>query len=152
MASSLINVSTHINVYPETGCEYIVGLDNSEKLVLVQREIRGGFQSPRPNFEGRGEFQSPRLSKVQDLYFSPIIAEINHNERPQIITPIPRDPIQSDAKQSDAKQSDAKQSDAKQSDPKQSDPKRKSPITINTINKNNYREAILTDEYDDNHY
>jgi hypothetical protein len=133
--------SSQTNVYPETGCEFIVGVDLSENIVLVQREIRGGFQSPRPNFEGRGEFQSPRLNKVPDRvfdftpYFSPIISEINYNERPEIISPIPKNPIPKNPKSSDNKESD---------------PKRKSPITINTHMKNIYRETVLTDIYDDN--
>jgi hypothetical protein len=132
-----------VTVSPVTGCEFVVGID-SDKLVLFEREIRGEFQSPRPNYESRGEFQSPRLNTrtnidnvpVFDLnsYFIPIITEKNQNEQPIIMCPKVNNP---------------KVNNPKVNNPKVNNPK-ETLLSVNTTKQSIYKESILLDEYHDN--
>jgi hypothetical protein len=161
---------------PIDGCELVISLSDDDDLLLVEREIRGEFQSPPPNFERRGEFQSPRLNHFVNAnhfvntkqsiepipYFTQEIIESDH---PKIICP---NPLRSNAKLSDAKRSDAKRSDAKRVNKRRSETKPTlneltlneltvnaltvNALTVNTSITNMYHDAILTDIYDDNSY
>ena len=42
---------------PNSGCEFVVSINKNGQLILTEREIRLGFQSPRPNPENRGELR-----------------------------------------------------------------------------------------------
>uniref|UniRef100_A0A6C0JP10 Uncharacterized protein n=1 Tax=viral metagenome TaxID=1070528 RepID=A0A6C0JP10_9ZZZZ len=116
------------NVLPEIGCEYVVGLDKTDKPILFQREIRCEFQSPRPNFDGRGDFQSPRLNKVPE-----------YDSIPELVLEVGL--VRNDTKGNNTTGNDIKQPVSKQKPP-----------TINTIIKNMYPTTVLTDVYDDNTY
>jgi hypothetical protein len=123
------------DVSPMDGCEFIISLSKDDDLLLVEREIRGEFQSPRPNSEMRGEFQSPRLQPFVDTnktvepipYFTQDIIE---NDHPKIICP---NPLRSETKRSIPKPN-------------------VNTLTVNTSIANMYHDAILTDVYDDNSY
>ena len=119
---------------PNSGCEFIVSINENGHFILIEREIRSGFQSPLPNPESRGEFQSPRIidrvsefnidsSFIKQMTAKEMTAkEMNKNELPKIIRPTM----------------------------KTNKNEKLNPITIKTNMQNVYYEAILTDVYDDN--
>ncbi len=128
--TNILNTGRAFILGDDSECDYILDMDDySNEFILVEREIRGEFQSPRsshelrtsfqsPN-ELRGEFQSPRFIKPQPK-FIPIVSEINQNEKPNIICPKVIKPLNR-------------------------------PPTITTkLYKTN--ETILTEEYDDNSF
>ena len=142
---------------PNSGCEFIVSINETGHFILIEREIRSGFQSPRPNPESRGEFQSPRIidrvsefnidssfikeMKAKEMNFK----ETNKNELPQIIKPQTIKP--QIIKPQIIKPQIIKPQIIR---PTMKTNKTEKPITINTNMKNIYYEAILTDVYDDN--
>ena len=129
---------------PNSGCEFIVSINENGHFILIEREIRSGVQSPRPNPENRGEFQSPRIiDRVSEFNIDSSFIK------------------QMTAKEMTAKEMTAKEMTAKEMNknelPKIIRPTMKTnkneklnPITINTNMQNVYYEAILTDVYDDN--
>ena len=101
-----------------------------DDFILVER---GEFQSPIPNSEGRGDFQSPRL---HNTHFIPITESKTQDFKTQdfetqdtvtIVCPKAVVPAKRDTKARDTKER-----------------------TVNTKMKNMYQDAVQTDEYDDN--
>ncbi len=135
------------DVSPMDGCEFIVSLSKDDDLLLVEREIRGEFQSPRPNSEMRGEFQSPRLQ--------PFVVDTNHVvDTNKTVEPIPyftQDIIESDHPKIICP--NPLRSNAKRSIPKPTvNTLTVNTLTVNTTITNMYHDATLTDIYDDNSY
>jgi hypothetical protein len=120
------------DVSPNSGCEFLVSINKNGQLILIEREIRLGFQSPRPNPENRGEFQSPRIVDNIDSSFIKEMAVRTGKELPV------------NAKTVNTRTVNAKTTNARTMKANVK------PIIINTNMQNVYYEAILTDIYDDN--
>jgi hypothetical protein len=159
------------DVPPNSGCEFVVSINKNGQLILIEREIRLGFQSPRPNPENRGEFQSPRIiDRVSEFNIdSSFINQMKANQMKA--NEMKANEMKANAKTVNARSVNARSVNARSVNARSVNARsvnartvndrsintrtvnkteKFNPITINTNMKNIYYKAILIDVYDDN--